>query len=146
MIFGSFRIYALVVPQGYLEASSNRVNTIVSMFTTISAKLQTRINADQSAGKNTTTLQASLADLNAKIADANVQAGIAVNGILSLTPDQGNKTVLASNTAALKAARAKVKIATEDLQAARQDARVIIQNLDTLNVSTSSSTSTTVNQ
>lgn len=116
------------------------------MFTTISAKLQTRINADQSAGKNTTTLQASLADLNAKIADANVQAGIAVNGILSLTPDQGNKTVLASNTAALKAARAKVKIATEDLQAARQDARVIIQNLDTLNVSTSSSTSTTVNQ
>jgi hypothetical protein len=140
-IFGSFRIYALVIPQGYIEASSDRIDTIVNMFTTISTKLQARITADQSAGKDTATLQASLNDLNAKIADAKIQAGIAFSGVASLTPDNGNKTVFASNITALKSARANIKVATGDLQTARQDAKTIIQNLYKLDVNASATVS-----
>jgi hypothetical protein len=131
-IFGSYRIYALVVPRGYIVASADRVDTIVGMMTTISSKLQTRITADQSAGDNVTALQNSLTDLNAKIADAKSQAGTAQSGVVSLVPDQGNTTQLSSNTAALKAARADIKTSTQDLQAARADAKSIMQGLKSL--------------
>jgi hypothetical protein len=145
-IYGSFRIYALVIPQGYIEASADRVNTIVGMFGATSTKLQARITALQTAGKNVTTLQAALADLNAKTADATIQSATAQSTVATLTPDQGNQTQLQSNTNALKAARANIKVATTDLQTARADAKTIIQGLTALNVNTSASTSTSTNQ
>jgi hypothetical protein len=128
-IFGSFRIYALVIPQGYITAASDRVETITGMLTTIGTKLQTRITADQSAGKDVTAMQASLADLNAKIADANTNAQSAQSSIAGLVPDQGNTTIFASNSASLKAARAQIKVSTSDLVTARADAQSIIKSL-----------------
>jgi hypothetical protein len=128
-ITGSYRIYALIIPQGYIEASADRIDTVSTMLNTISAKLQTRITADQTAGKNVASLQASLADLNAKVADAQTQAQNAQNGVSALVPDQGNATQLASNTAALKASRADTKTGTSDLKTARQDAKTIIAGL-----------------
>jgi hypothetical protein len=145
-IFGSFRIYALVIPQGYITASADRIDTVVSLMTNISAKLQARITADQSAGKNVTALQASLTDLNAKIADAHAQAGVAASGVASLVPDQGDQTKLAANTAALKSARATIKVGTQDLQTARTDAKSIMTGLKSLGASTSVSASTTATQ
>jgi hypothetical protein len=141
-IFGSYRIYALIIPQGYIAAAADRVQTIAGMMNTIGVKLQTRITADQTAGKNVTAMQTALTDLNAKVADAVKQAQTAQSSIATLTPDQGNKTVMASNTAALKAARADIKVATEDLGAARSDAKTIIQDLKTLGIDASASTST----
>jgi hypothetical protein len=128
-IFGSFRIYALVIPQGYITAASDRVETITGMLSAIGTKLQARITADQSAGKDVTAMQASLADLNAKIADANTNAQSAQSSIAGLTPDQGNMTIFASNTASLKAARAQIKVSTSDLVSARADAQSIINSL-----------------
>lgn len=147
-IYGSFRIYALIVPQGYIMASSDRIDTIVGMMNTISAKLQTRITADQSAGKDVTALQNSLDDLKSKIGDAKSQGDNAQSEVASLTPDGGDKTKLASNTAALKDARAKIKVGTGDLQTARQDAKSIIQGLKELegNASVKASASVKANQ
>jgi hypothetical protein len=145
-ITGSFRIYALVVPQGYIASAADRVSTIYNMMTTISAKLQTRINADQAAGKNVASLQASVTDLNAKIAAANSQGQTAQAGVASLVPDQGNATVLASNTAALKSSRADIKTATDDLQAARADMKSVIASLKSLGGNTSVTASSTVSQ
>ena len=141
-ILGAYRIYALVIPQGYIAASGDRINTIVGMMTTISTKLQARITADSTAGKNVTSLQASLTDLNAKLADATTQAADAQSGVASLVPDQGDKTQMQANTAALKAARANIKTATGDLQAARKDAQDILKGLKSLNVKVSGSAST----
>lgn len=140
-IFGSFRIYALVIPQGYIAASADRVATISAMMTAISAKLQTRITADQTAGKNVASMQASLSDLNAKVSDASTQAITAQASVGSLTPDQGNTTELAANTAALKAARANIKTSTQDLVTARADAKSIIQSLKNLGIDASASAS-----
>jgi hypothetical protein len=136
----SYRIYALVVPQGYIEASSDRVVTIVGMMNTLSAKLQARITAGQSAGTNVASLQSALSDLTAKTSDATVQSSAAQNGVGSLAPDQGNTTVAASNKSALVSARADIKTATSDLQAARQDAKTIVDGFKGLKINLSAST------
>jgi hypothetical protein len=141
-IFGTFRIYALVIPQGWILASADRVTTIGSMMTTLSAKIQTRISADQSAGKNVTSLTAALADMNAKVTDASSQSASASAGISALVPDQGNATVAASNKASLVASRADIKTATTDLKAARTDITTLLSGLKSLgSVSTSGSAS-----
>ncbi|MDE2030936.1 MAG: hypothetical protein KGI58_01605 [Patescibacteria group bacterium] len=128
-IYGKFRIYALIIPQGYIEASADRIDTIVGMLTTISTKLQSRINSDQSEGKNVTALQNSLNDINTKIADAKTQSAAALNRVANLSPDGGDKTLLASNTASLKASRADIKLAVQDFKAIRTDVKTIIQGL-----------------
>ena len=141
-IFGSYRIYALVIPQGYIAASADRVDTIVGLIAAVGTKLQARITTDQSAGQTVTTLTTALSDMNAKTADATAQSTLAQTGIASLVPDQGNQTKLTANTAALKAARANIKTATTDLQTARQDINIILQGLKALEVRTPTATST----
>jgi len=142
-----YRVYALVMPQLSIVAASDRVVTISAMLAQISAKLQTRLGMT-----NMNSLQANLTDLNAKITDAAAQAQAAVGAVSALMPDQGDKTVLASNTATLKDARSKIKTATTDLAAARKDVQTIIQALvkadkamgSTTPVTASTTTTTTV--
>ncbi len=129
-ITANYRIYALIVPRGHLYASADRVKTIVGLMTTIGAKIQARITTEQSAGKDVTAIQASLVEFNTKIADANAQAETAITAMAKLTPDQGDKTKLAANTAALKSARANIKTATDDLKTARQDMKTIICDIN----------------
>ncbi len=144
-IFTAYRIYALVIPQGWILAAADRITTITGLMTTLGVKMQARITVDQSAGKNVTAPIAALADMNAKITDANAQSASAQAGISALVPDQGNKTVAESNRAALLAARSDIKIATKDLQAARADIKTILQGLKSLNLraTVSGSASTT---
>lgn len=139
-VFTSFRIYALVIPQGYIEVGADRVNTISSLMTALAVKLQTRITTDQNAGDNVAALQTALADIGTQTTAANAQASIAQDGVVNLTPDQGNATVAASNKAALVAARANIKTATSNLKTARQDIQTIIDGLKSLDVSVSAST------
>jgi hypothetical protein len=131
-ITASYRIYALVIPQGYIVASADRVATVGGMLNTLGAKFQTRITADQAAGKDVSALNTALADMTAKVSAAEAQAAAAQNSVASLTPDHGDKTMLASNTAALKAARADIKTATADLKAAREDAGTIVKGIKAL--------------
>ena len=138
-----FRIYMLVAPQTRILAASDRGLNIASMFSQLSVKLQTRITAAQNAGSDVTALQTALADLNAKVADANTQAQAAVTGTADLAPDQGDKTVMQSNDAALTAARAAIKTVTADLKAADQDAKTIVSGLKSLNTTPASSSGTT---
>jgi hypothetical protein len=145
-ITANYRIYALVIPQGYITAAADRVTTIVSMFTTVSGKLQIRINSAQSVGKDVTSLNSTLADMNVKIADANVQATSAISATANLTPDQGNSTVAASNKTALVSARADLKTATADLKTARQDAGTIIKALAAFHLEGSASTTSASTQ
>lgn len=116
----SYRVYVLVMPQIQIMTAADRAMDIAAKMTTLSGQLQTRITA---------ALNVSLTDMNAKIADANVQAQAAVSEVSVLKPDNGDKTVFASNRAALKDARAKIKAATADLVAARKDAGNITKGL-----------------
>ncbi|MDB5188304.1 MAG: hypothetical protein JWO50_824 [Candidatus Kaiserbacteria bacterium] len=142
-ITGSYRIYALVIPQGYILASTDRIAVIAGMMTTLSTQFQARITGAQTVGKNVTDMQALLVDFDAKIADAKMHALAAQTGVAALMPDFGNKTTLEVNTAAIKAARADVKVSSQDLDAARTTAKKIVKEIRSLNVKATSSATIT---
>jgi hypothetical protein len=133
-ITDSYRIYALIMPQFSIFAAADRISTISDAMASTSVKLAVRITAAQTAGKNVTSLQASLTDLNAKTADAKVQAAAAISLVTGLMPDGGDKAKAATNRQALVDARAKIKAGTGDLQTARKDANVIMRGLKTFNL------------
>lgn len=139
----SYRIYLLVLPQGRITAAADRVMDIVGLFNDLSAKLQLRITEAQTAGQNVTALNASLSDMNAKTSDANIQAEAAVNEIINLQPDNGVQATFQSNLAALKDARAKIKVAAADLKTARQDAGSIVKALASMKISAAATSTTT---
>ncbi len=131
----SYRIFVLIIPQGALEAAADRVLNVAGMLTTLSGKLQTRITAEQSAGVDMSTSVSAIADMNAKISDANAQANAAISETASLQPDNGDQTIMASNTATLKGARTKINAAQAELTAARKDAGTIVKALLAIKVS-----------
>lgn len=128
-IFGDFRIYALIIPRGWILASADRVTVVTGLMSTLVGNIQTRVTAAQSSGTDVSSLSALIADATAKIADANAQAASAQSGVTALVPDQGDKTKAASNHAALVAARAEIKTATADIIAARKDIATLVNAL-----------------
>jgi len=137
-----YRVYALVIPQTDILAAADRAQTLVTSFTTLAVKLQTRITTLQTAGHDVTALQASLSDLNAKVADAQTQATAAVTATQSLTPDNGNATIAANNATAVKAAQADIKIVDSDIKAATADAKSIVKGIEAFDITASTSAST----
>ena len=123
----SYRIYNLIVPQTRLIIATDKVTSIVSSMNLVAGKIQSRI-ANISA-INSVTIQQQYSDSIAKINDASTQAAAATSEIIRLFPDQGNTKILQSNMAALADARAKLKTATADLTAARDDFGNIISFL-----------------
>ena len=142
-IFTTFRIYALIVPRGYILASADRITTIGGLMTALAAKMQARIAAAQTAGKNVSALTAAMTDMQAKITDANTQSQAAQTKLVGLNPDKGDKTIAASNKAALVGARADIKVGTQDLHTARKDITTILQGLKALSPKTSGTASST---
>ena len=132
-------MFALVLPQGRIAAAADREVTLVSMMSTLGAKLQARVQAAGQGGNDVTALTAALTDTASKLQDAQTQAEAAVSVSAALTPDNGNATVMASNTAALKAARGDIKTAQTDLVAARKDITAIVVGLKTVSTSTAAS-------
>lgn len=123
----SYRIFALVMPQIKIMDTAERVAVLTEETTTLAGKLQARIAAAGSKGKDVAALNASLAELQAKIADAKIQAQNAENAVINLDPNgyPGNK-------AELENARNLLKAAKEDMHAARDDAKKIVQALKEL--------------
>lgn len=123
-IVTAYRTYALFMPKIQILGSADRLQTTADQMSSHAAQLETKINEQQSNGKDVTELQTLLADMKAQIADANTQAQNAINTVTPLTPEgfPGNKTQLQS-------ARQMVVTGIKDLNTARQDARKIIVGL-----------------
>lgn len=143
-ITDSYRVFALVMPQARIAAAADRSVTLVSMMSTLGAKLQARIQAVQQGGADVTALTAALTDMAAKLQDAQTQASAAVTASAPLNPDNGDKTVMASNTAALKVARTAIQAAHADLVQARKDVDTILKGLKAAEVSANASSTTQV--
>ena len=141
-ITASYRVFALVLPQGRIAAAADREVTLVSMLSTLGAKLQARIQAAQQGGTDVTAMTAALTDMAAKLQDAQTQAEASVTASASLAPDGGDKTKMAANTAALKTARADLKTAQTDLVAARKDVTTIVTGLGKVKATTTASSTT----
>ncbi len=122
----AYRVYLLVLPQAAVTAAADRELAISAQFEAESVKLQARIDAAQAAGTDVSALTSALSDMNAKVADAKVQAQAAIDLVATLSPDDGDQATLTANTAALKSARAKLQAGQTDLKAARKDMATIV--------------------
>lgn len=139
-ITASYRIFMLIIPRGHIIAAADRMSTIADEMTALGAKIQARITAAQTAGKDVTALNALLADFTAKLADAKTQSQAAIAKVVPLNPDNGDTAVMQANNAALKAARADIKAGTQDFKNAREDVEKIRKGLKEFHLPTSTST------
>jgi len=142
-ISDSYRLYALIMPQGAIIAAADRIVTVSAKLRLIALKFETRIAAAAAAGNDVAAARALLDGYNAKIADASLQAQAAVNAIVKLVPDEGDAAKRAANLKALKDARTQIVLAQKDLAAARQDAGKIIAALKGMKASATATTTTT---
>src|SRR3989344_1376117 len=143
-IMESYRIFALIMPQGAILVAADRIKVIADNLTTIGGKLESRINEAKNSGKDVASLESYLADYKAKIADAISKADGAMNGISGLTPDNGDTAKAAANRGALQAARENIRKGMADCRAAREDARKIVQGLKSIGAARNASASSTV--
>lgn len=119
----SYRIFALVMPRASITAAADRVLSVATQLEQVSAKLSARITALKTAGTDTASLDALLADMNAKISEAKRLVLSAIDQVSMLVPDEGDKAKMEANLAALRAAHAKVKEAHAALKDAHKDAK-----------------------
>src|SRR5581483_9804890 len=108
-------------------AAADRALDVAQSLSTLAGQLQTRITAAQNAGHDMSASVTALADMNAKISDANTKANAATSEVAGLKPDNGDQTVMQSNLATMKDARSKIQAAQQDLIAARKDAGTIVK-------------------
>jgi hypothetical protein len=150
-ITNEHRIYALVIPRGYINASVDRINNMALKLEGLSAKLSAKIVAAKSAGNDVSKLLENSTALNAKIAEAKAKANAAKNSVAGLVPDNGDVVKAQANRNALIAARTAIKDAGKDLNSARDAANIIAKELRKLGIKTSvgfsnaTSTATTTN-
>lgn len=140
-IVQSYRVYMVYMPQIHIMAASDAITTASINLLVLEAKLQVRITAAQKAGKDITALQTQLADMKAKLADANIQATNAYNLVSPLTPGG-----YPGNITQLQAGRADIKNGSSDLKAAWTDAKNIIATLKSLQASKTSTSSASSSQ
>lgn len=140
-IYANFRIYAVFLPQVHMLATIDTMGVAVDNLTTLATKLQTRIQTAQQSGKDVSSVQRLLTDLQAKIADAKTQYQTVESEVASLTPAS-----YPGSTATLQDARSKIKTGAADLRTAWQDAKQIVQGLKTLNRTTKQIVSPTTAQ
>jgi len=142
-ITNSYPVFALILSQGTIEVTADRSLTIVGILNDLGAKFSDRIAAAQSPGKNVTSTNATLANFNGKVSDANAQTAAIISEIVPLAPAYGDPTISAFNTAALKDARLKMQTVQQDFTAAGADAGMIAKTLAAWTSTGTASSSTT---
>ena len=138
-ITASYRIFALIIPQGHITATVDKIHSTIDMMTAFQAKLQSRIDVSKSAGSDTATMATLISDMSAKLANAKTEADAAMSLSAGLKPDNGDQAIFKSNNEALKSAREKIKSARADLRLAREDAQKIRIELHKIEVKMNSS-------
>lgn len=123
-IVDNYRIFALYIPKIHLLAGADVASDLAGSLGSLTIKLQNKIATDKAAGKNVTALQASLSDMQNKISDASNQAANLTDSVIQLVPSG-----YPGNSVNLSSARDMLKTARSDIQAARQDAQLIITGL-----------------
>jgi hypothetical protein len=126
-IFSEYRVYALVAPKIGLIKVADDQQVTESKLAALSTKLQARITADQTAGKNVTTLQADLNDMNAQVSASQAISSNMESTVISLQPTDYN-----SDHTLLSGDSAKLKTAHTDNAAAVTDGKNIIAGLKSL--------------
>ena len=126
-IVENYRIFALYVPKIHLLSGANIVAEIATNLNGLAAKFQTRITEEQQAGKDTTSLQAAVVQLQAEIGTISESAQTITDSVISLDP-----TEYPGNITDLQTAQQSLKTAKANIQTARQNAQKIIDSIKNL--------------
>lgn len=126
-IISEYRVYALVLPKVWLIKVADTQQTTEAKLTTVAQKLQTRLNADQTAAKDVTALVADLASLNSDISSAASISSSIEQAVLPLQPGDYD-----TNHSILSGDAAKLQTAHNDCVSAAAQAKTIITGLESL--------------
>ncbi|MBI3984659.1 MAG: hypothetical protein HY344_01800 [Candidatus Levybacteria bacterium] len=131
LIVSGYRIYAFFIQYINLNAAFDRAYTVYNNINTVYAKLAARIDEAKANGEDVTILTTYLTDMNTKLTDAKslLDSGLAELSGLSASGYPDNK-------ANLESARTKLRTIHQDIKAAYQLARKIIQGLKAFNKNT----------
>ncbi len=140
----SYRVFALVIPQGHITAAADRIANITVIMQNIGTKLQARVEAAGAAGTDVTAATASLVKIDANIKLAQAKAIAAVNAVVALTPDNGDTAKREANLKALKAAQAEIKAANKILVDTRKEFAMIVKSLGSAKASATATTSASI--
>lgn len=126
-IFTDYRVYALVLAKARLiTAADAELNTDADL-TTLQTNIQSQLTADQTAGKNITTLQADLTTMEGKTSAAQSIASNEETTLLPLQPSDYD-----ADHSILNGDLAQIKTAHSDNVAAYAEAQTIVSGLNSL--------------
>jgi hypothetical protein len=122
-----YRVYLVVVPRTHEVVASDALVSGADKLSARVADLQTAIDTAEANGHDVTHDRELLADLQAKVASAHDAAAGVPDTVIGLTAADWN-----GGTAkpALEAGHATLKTARQDLASALQDAKQIVQDLE----------------
>ncbi len=126
-IISDYRVYALIVPKVMLIRTADDQLIVEDKLTTLSTKLQARISAAQTAGKDVSSLNTLLSDLNTQVANSKAISASIEQKVINLQPSDydSDHTILTGDKTQLQTAhQANAK--------ALQDAKNIAQGLKNL--------------
>ena len=115
-IFTGYRVYALVLPKTWLVKTADDQQSAEDRLTALMQKLQTKVNAAKSQGKDVTALQNDITDMQTQLANARgISSGMETK-VLTLQPSDYNAdhALLSGDSAQLKQAHADNKAALDD--------------------------------
>jgi len=126
-IINDYRVYALIVPKVNLVKTADDQQVAEGKLAALVPKLQSRISATKTAGKEVTSLQSGLTAMNNQISAAQAISSQIESGVVGLQPSDYN-----SNHSVLSGDRDQLKNAQTDIKAAVSDATNIVTGLKNL--------------
>ena len=123
-IFLGYRVYALAIPQARFVAASDDIDGLVVPHLTDAQTRLAALLAGPLKSKDTPAIDAAMADLGAKIADATAKTNGLASTVLGYTPADYN-----ANHALLAGARSSLETAHADCKAARADIATVVAAL-----------------
>jgi hypothetical protein len=126
-IINDYRVYALIVPKVNLVKTADDQQVAEGKLSDLTSKLQTRITAAKSDGKDVSSIQSALTAMTGKVTAAQGISSQIESSVINLQPSDynGNHSVLSGD-------RDQLKTAQSDIQAAVTSATTIISQLKSL--------------
>jgi hypothetical protein len=115
-IVADYRVYALMLPKTHMIDITESMNAVEDKLAIIDNQLQSKVNAQKTAGHDITQMQSKLDDLKLQTADATKLTSGLTAQLLAIAPTDydANHAVLSSDNTSLTNAKTQIKVARDD--------------------------------
>lgn len=126
-VITEYRVYLLVVPKIYIVITADNQQATEAALTSFANNCQSLITTAQNAGKNVTSLQSELSNLNSEVSASHGISSAMEAGVIGLQPSDYN-----SDHTILVGDYGKLQTAQSDNEAAINDANELLTGLQSL--------------